>query len=454
MIGKAALLLVIGFSVLFLMFGHTFNSVSNQSVDNYVDYFNETEAHSLAHSGANLGANAVFMNSNWTTGYSNLHLNGGVINVSVQILNASQNIRQITSVGSYDGTSDTVQVILAPSRFSEYAYYSVSEGGSIWWTGKDTVYGPFHTQDNLRVYKHPVFGDGQKDNLQYTTDIKGNLIYYNNKYQDAPTLLGPFQTGVDKPLPNDGLQPLRDAAANGGFEIQQSSTTTTTMVDEYVPGSWQRVHGRWKYTPGYYQQVPTTTTSLDTVYVTFVKDSVQIKMGYSKPTTTYKTSEIAPDGVIYAQGMDLRLQGTVQGNYSVVSDGNIYLDGDIVYNTNPNTNPNSTDLLGIVAQNNVIMTDNAANHNNINIDAAIYCQNGSFTAQNYDTRPPSGNINLLGGITQNIRGAVGTFSTNWSGQEVIDSGFNKIYRYDKRLKHMFPPAFPTAGGFQIVSWKD
>lgn len=445
MVGKASLILVMGFSLIFLIFGRNYNKVSNESVENFASYYKETMAHNLASSGANLAANAVFNDNNWTAGYSNLDMDGGEINVNVQILNAAQNIRKITSIASYEGDEDTVEVTLSPSRFSQFAYYSQNEGGNIWWTGKDTVFGPFHTQDDMRADNHPVFGV-----VGYRTTIKGHLIYKDNESQDKPVFHGSFEDGVDMPLPSNGLQPLRDAATDDGLKINQSSSTTTTYEQRYVPGHWERVNGRWKYISGYFENYPTTTTSVDTVYITFMRDSVQIKLGIAKPATTYKTSEVAPNGVIYAQGMDMRIKGTVEGQCTVVSDGNVYLDDDIVYKNDPRTNSSSTDLLGITAQNNVLISDNDATQN-IKIEAAIYCQDGGFGADNYDGRSVDGTINLYGGITQNIRRAVGTYNSSTGSSA---SGFMKRYRYDERLMKMFPPLFPTTGGFSIVSWKE
>ncbi len=448
MVGKAALFLVMGFSVIFMIFGHDFNSASNQAIDNYTEYYTESVAHGLAESGANLAANAIFLDNTWMSGYSNLSDDDGEINVSIIDINPGEYIREIVSTGTFEGKTDTVEVIISPNRFSGFAYYSQVEG-NIWWTGKDTVFGPFHTQDNMQVAGHPVFGY-----IKYPTTCGGKLIYQYSKQADYPNFFGSFHDSSPLTLPDSGLQPLRNAAADGGFMIPQDSTSSTTYTQKWVRGTYTWVNGRYQYVPGHYESIPSTTTSLDTVYLDFLKDSIQVKMGYDKQPATYKTSKIAPNGVIYAQGMDVRLQGTVEGNYSVVSDGDVYLDNDIVYNTNPLTHPNSTDLLGILAEKNVIITENAANDNNINIDAAIYCQEDGFGAQNYKTRPVSGNINLLGGITQNIRGAVGTFTTNKSGEQIIDSGFNKIYHYDVRLSHMFPPYFPVCGGFKILSWKD
>ena len=447
MFGKASLFLVMGFSIIFLVFGQKYNALSNETVDNLTDYQNETIAHNLASSGANLGANAMFQDNNWTAGYS-IHMDGGDINVSVETVDATQNIKKIVSISNYEGDEDSVEVILSPNRFSQFAYYSQNEGSGIWWTGNDIVYGPFHTQDNLRADNHPQFGvEG------YRTTIRGNLIFKDNASSDRPVFHGSFQSGVDLPLPTDGLQPLRDAAADNGDKIAQSSSTITTTVQKWIPGGWQIVNGRWQYVWGHYITVPSTTTSVDTVYVTFVKDSVQIKMGYAKPSTTYKTSEVAPNGVIYAEGMDVRLKGTVEGQCTVVSDGNVYIDDDIVYQNDPRTNSSSTDLLGIVAQDKVLIADNNET-NDVNIDAAIYCQNFGFGAENYSTRSVDGNINLYGGITQNIRQAVGQYTTDYYGNISIVHGFNKRYRYDDRLMHMFPPFFPTTGGFSIVSWKE
>ncbi len=70
------------------------------------------------------------------------HFSGGQLNVTVQVLDAYKNIRKIVFNGSYHGITSTVEVTLSPSKFSKFAYYSVSEGGTIWWKASDTVWGP------------------------------------------------------------------------------------------------------------------------------------------------------------------------------------------------------------------------------------------------------------------------------------------------------------------------
>jgi hypothetical protein len=448
MAGKASLLLVMGFSMILLVFGNRLNRLSTDTVDNFTNYYSENMTHNLAVSGANLAANKIFMNTNWDAGFKNLKMNGGTLDVRVDVIDAARNIRKLTSVSTYEDNSDTVEVILTPNSFARFAYYSQYEGSGIWWTNRDTVFGPFHTEDNLRCDNHPVFGVGG-----YETTIRGRVEYHDHESSDKPVFHGSFHDGYPDPLNSNGLQPLREAAVDDGHKIEQSTSTTTTKENRWVPSHWERIHGRWVKVPGYFEEVITTTTAVDTAYVTFVNDSVRIKLGYDKPSTTFKTSELAPNGVIYSEGMDVRLQGTVEGQFSVVSDGNVYLDDDILYTHDPKINPSSTDLLGILAQNKVLITDNNATLN-IQVDAAIYCQDGGFGAENYSTRSVDGDIHLLGGITQNIRQAVGQYTSDKWGNITIIHGYNKRYRYDTRLGSIYPPFYPICGGFQIVSWKE
>lgn len=158
--------------------------------------------------------------------------------------------------------------------------------------------------------------------------------------------------------------------------------------------------------------------------------------------------------MIFANNAVVRLKGTVKGQYTIgcnstttsTGKGTVWLDDNIVYNKDPRQYPNSTDMLGICAENNVWITKNAANNSSININASVYCEKGSFRAQEPTTRPVSGNLNLLGGIIQQTQGGVGKAGTGGT----IVNGFAKRYRYDDRFMLASPPFFPGTGGFEIV----
>lgn len=406
MSGKATLLLIIGFSLIFLVVSKNFGDVSNRAVDNFVNYHKETVAHDIAVSGANIAANHIFRDPTWDDGYDDVPFQNGTMDISVQILDVFKNIRQITAEGTYQGYTYTAKVVLAPSKFSKFAYYSVSEGGTIWWTGSDTVWGPFHTQDYMRVYRHPVFYG------KATT--KKSLVYYKDEPTDKPYFLGGYEQGVDLPLPTNAVDNMEAIADDDGLKL----------------------------------------SGHDTVYMVFDRDSLRYRFSYNAVNTVVYLPSAAPNGLIFAKDCVLRLNGVVKGQYTIgcsststEGKGTIYLDDDIVFDRDPRIYPASNDLLGICAENSVLITNNIHNQSDINIHGSVYCEKGGFGAQNYDTRPISGNINLLGGIIQNTRKAVGTFGT--SG---IKSGFAKRYKYDDRLMVASPPFFPGTGGFEIVSW--
>jgi len=406
MSGKASLLVVMGFNLIFLVLSKNFGDVSSRTVDNYVNYYQGTVAHDIAISAANIAANQIFLDPTWDDGYSDIPFQGGSYDVQLAVIDPYKNIREITAEGNFGGKTSTVKVKFAPSKFSKFAYYSVSEGGTIWWTGNDTVWGPFHTQDYLRAAYHPVFYG------KATT--KKSLIYYTSQKADKPYFLGGYEQGVNLPLPSDAVDKMESFADDDGLKF----------------------------------------SGKDTVYLMFAGDSLKYKYKHSDPYLSLYLPAESPNGMIFAKDCVLRLKGTVKGQYTIgcsstmsLGKGTIYLDDDIVFNQDPRIHPTSNDLLGICAENSVYITDNIPNRSDINIHGSIYCEKGGFGAQNYDSRPKSGNINLLGGIIQNTRKAVGTFS---SGS--IKTGFAKRYAYDNRLLVASPPFFPGTGGFEIVSW--
>jgi hypothetical protein len=316
---------------------------------------------------------------------------------------------RITSTAEFMDQVSTVSVLLQPSSFSRFGYYSNIEG-NIWWISGDTVWGPMHTQDNLRVAGSPAF-------MQRATSLS-NIIYRNGPPPvDNPLFFGGYESGVSVTLPSN-LSPLLTAAQNGG-----------------------RVF-----------------TGPDSVYLEFqANGNVRWKQGASASWNVDLLTSFAPNGVIYANGTNVHVSGTVNGRVTVGAggttgankQGNIWLDNDLRYAQDPRSGP-SDDICGLVAENNILITENTNNNNNdFYVDASCFSRNGGFTAHNYDDRGVEGRIHLLGGIQQNKRGAVGTFSGD---PPSLKNGFLKDYQYDDRLMFDAPPFFPTTGNYEIVSW--
>jgi hypothetical protein len=402
--GKASLLLVIAFNIIFMIAGRHFNEMATRTTINSVDYFTDAKLHTLTSSGINLVANRLFLKSTQNDTTYNFSLDGGTITAVLTTLNQAQRIRQLVATGTYGSQTSSVKIVVKPSSFSKFAYFSDSEGGNIWWTSRDTVWGPFHTNDNLRIANNPVFYG--------KVTVGGTQIKYNN--QANAQYLGGYQEGINIPITTNGVSDAQTAAAAGG-----ANTTNQTLV-----------------------------------YFEFRGDSIRYRYSANGAWTYRLASAYAPNGVISFQNAEVHVKGTVKGQYTLAvsgpsnqNRGNIYIDDDLVYYSNPKTNPNSTDMLGLAAQQNIIITNNAANNNNVVIQASMYAERGSFTAENYNNRPVSGFIDLYGGITQYSRGPVGQFQGN-----NIVNGFSKRYRYDDRFMIQSPPAFPGTGKFEIVSW--
>lgn len=438
------MLLVLGFSTIFLVISNNFNSLVMDSVTNYSKYYEKTVAHNIAVSASNLAATQVFFNNDWIDGFPETEYGGGIFSTTVNILDSTT--KQILTISEFGEFVDTVIVTFQPSKFSKFAYFSEIEPSNIWWTTGDTVWGPMHVQGELSVKNRPVFwgkvtcqdgihydpNDGywdyQENGGHYETRWVRKRIGRRWRYVEEtywvvdydrvwvntadPQFYGGFDSGVNKPLPDDGVSNLLSVAQSNGVVFQGQ----------------------------------------DTVYLTFDEDSIKYRFSKNDLDTSVLAASFSPNGTIFAEEAVLRLKGTVEGQFTVgvsassSSNGKVFLDDDIVYKTDPRVT-NSTDLLGIVAFNDVMITNNAPNSSDINIHASIYSENGGFGSEDYASRPAGGSINLLGGIQQYTRRAVGTFS----GSTIV-SGFSKKYRYDDRLMLTSPPSYPGTGAFEIVSW--
>lgn len=401
--GKLSLYLVLGFSILYMIMGNSSNRLTTRTVENMVDYNANTQAHNIAVSATNLACNEIFLNGNWDDGYDDVDFGNGDFDVDVEVLDAWLNIRKLTTTGNYGGVSKTIEVIFKPSSFAKFAYLSISDPTNLYWSNKDTIWGPFHSQGNIKAYRHPVFYGKATTN--------GTVQYYQTEALDAPMFYGGFESGVNLTFPPNGLDNLQSMANDDGHVF----------------------------------------SGKDTVYLTFAGDSVKFRYEYSAKDSTVLASSFAPNGVIYADNSILRLQGEVKGQLTVACNGtapkgNIYLDDNITYQTDPRINPNSKDLLGIVSKNNVLITKNAANESSIDVHASVYCEKGGFGAGWSSFTEPNGNINLLGGIQNYSRVQIGVIA----GSEIW--GFNRRYKYDERLMIASPPGYPGTGLLEIVSW--
>jgi len=141
--------------------------------------------------------------------------------------------------------------------------------------------------------------------------------------------------------------------------------------------------------------------------------------GHKKTTTTY-TGDV-----------DVAAPSGLAGRLTIVADNDINIVDHVRYANNPETDPTSTDALGLIAKQNVVVETSAPN--NVDIYAHIIAQLGGFGVRNYSSGYSRGMLNVYGGIVNAVRNPVGI---------VGGAGYNKNYTFDKRFSTMPPPNYP------------
>lgn len=121
-----------------------------------------------------------------------------------------------------------------------------------------------------------------------------------------------------------------------------------------------------------------------------------VENGVGKVTINGTKLDMPSNGVIYVDGGNATVSGTVKGRVTVGagpssgwgSYGNIYIGGNIVYNTPPRNNPNDPmpavpDALGLVAYDDIVIPSSTYDANRtLQVDAALMCVHGSFHIDN------------------------------------------------------------------------
>lgn len=407
-------------------------------------YYEEQQARNLAKSMIDNAIETMKANNNWQGSIDlenvvNIGSMGGVVQDDItggvtgtvdisgdltSYIMSSSNIPSDNSVGTwdqykvlliststYEGLEVTTEVLMQRDSFSKYSYMTDSElsssGGNIWFMGSDNIYGPIHTNGVFKMSGSPSFyGLTTSPNLwQGHSTNPTSPNFYGGENFNAPTKDSPSSYELSK---------LSTAATSGGLkfsnqievEFYESGGDGYAKIREYSGSSW----GSW---------------------------------------TDYNMS--STNGIISTTGR-ADVSGVVKGPITLHSEDIIEIDGDITYVTSPLADSTSTDMLGLVSEGDVKLDQNAhtaSGSADVDVHASIMALNTSFYVENYSSGGVKGTINLLGGIVQKNRGAVGTFS----GSSMV-SGYAKNYQYDTRLRGTIPPSFPRESIFSIVYWKD
>jgi hypothetical protein len=408
--GKASIILVMGFAMVLGFLTVNLNTFATKAIGNMTTYHESTVAHNLALAGANTALSKVYQDTTWTgpitQSYNSPLLRGSFTASVINLGAAGKLMRCISAYPASTGETlrDTIEVSFNARKknsFSMFAWMTNFEGNVFWVTG-DSVWGRVHSNGNLHVNGKPVFFEKATTSKGFDPKpgVGANKAIYKAGYE----------TGVAEiQFPND-ISEIVNASTTGGKKY------TTDIWVTLSPGTASTGDGK----------VYIRTSSAGPIV-----DSIDL-------------ADASFNGALLSTGR-VNVKGTLDGKLTIASMTDVYVQDDVIYEQNPITGP-SDDLLGLVAESNVIVADNAANNSNCRIDACVFTRTGSFLAEHYNSRGLSGMLGVNGSIVQQTRGEVGQYAGS-----TLTSGFSKSYRYDPRLADptFRPPYYP---GFYVQTF--
>jgi len=171
------------------------------------------------------------------------------------------------------------------------------------------------------------------------------------------------------------------------------------------------------------------------------------------PDGPAKSYEGTPNGVVYVDGeldnlggdqdYDAHIQRDTQ--MTIACDNTMYLDDHILYEEDPREVEDAINILGLYSgRGNTLIADDAPYGMTVHAIFMGTNPDHGFGVENFRYKPPSGPLNILGGIIMDSYQAIGTF--NYYGQQ---SGYYKNFTYDYRLldREFAPPFFPVVEPF-------
>ncbi len=337
----------------------------------------------------------------------------GNYRVSIVYSNAPRTNYTITSTGTYGKVSKTLQLKIIGAAISKYAYWSQTElnpafGGPLWWVGEPGLEmlttGPVQTNGSLNIFGNPIFNGA-------VTEAGPSPNYYPGVASN-PNII--FLDGLTNNAPQINLPPIKSLGA-----IQNAAGMVLTGASTII------------FNPTGTITVTGTVKNLSGVV-----------------TATYNKTTINPpaNGVIFVKSNtnqtdgNVTVQGTVSGQLTVAADQNIYVSGSVAYNKDPRTNPSSTDLVGLVANQNITIVEASA-PTQLEMSGVLVALQGSFQVDQwwvYRGNSKTAVMDQFGSLINNVCGATGEM--DMSGN--LLGGWNQIQAYDARLATIAPPGFP------------
>lgn len=379
--------------------------------------------------------------------------NGSQGTYTVSIVATHQPISySITSTGTFNNVQKTLQLNILGAAISKYAYWAQVEGNASWWITGQTVFGPVHSNGSLEIYGNPVFDYGLVEESAAAPTYYSNTNNKNDPAYSNPAQI--WQDGLQNNSPQvllpakQTLTAIDTAATSSGLVLTGNSTVifnpngTLTVTGKVVNPSNCNTVTTYNNTTIAAPTAPANCPypkdshgnpiNCGVIYVQSSNTLTNVVNG----VTHFLCSSPSSDG-------NVTVQGTVNGEITVAADQNIYVSGNISYNDPPTRfgiaggDPNSTDLVGLVASQNI--TINTTAPKSLELDGVLVAIQGSVQAANANII--EGDMDQFGSLINNVLGILGYFDPSTG---LLTGGWNQLQSYDFRLLNIAPPGFPSA----------
>ncbi|MBH0053267.1 hypothetical protein I6E74_03675 [Salinibacterium sp. SWN139] len=426
---------------------------------------------------------------------------------------AGSGVIRVRSTGKVGTETRTIVADLRQSGFIDFLYFTDYEiqdpafsGANnscvkYWWDGRgnncgeiafsggDTVDGPVHSNDTIRICNASFLGNvttsyAPSSGLSYNPK---NSLGQNCSGQSFAVLNSPsFSPVIGMPATNS--QHLRETRSDlitdgvprpgclytGPTEINLNSNGTITVHSPWTIktqitgspatggsepiecGNVDRINSSsgdtFDLPPSnviYIQDVPAVSSDPNYWASNDEPDGLNCRsasgnrVGNGIGYPTYY--ETAPSSAYECRVGDLFVEGTLSGQTTLSAEHYVYVTDDITYNSVDD------DVLGLVgndavwvwnpvtSSNNTLLSDNHRR-----IDAAILSVGHTFAVQNPGAGSGRGTLTVNGAIAQKFRGIV----------RQGNGGYTKNYVYDTRLRFTAPPKFlsPVTTTYGVNVW--
>ena len=287
----------------------------------------------------------------------------------------------------------------------------------------DNIKGPLHTNDSITTCGSPTFGRSPSDVIEVGAPEPGWVQTADWCGSGTPNFVGTYTTNAPILTPPPTNAELKEVADPGDGQFEGNVTI-------FLQGNSMHVFddGVWRNNV----QVPANGV----IYVSN-DPNMACAEAYSPFTVDYADSGCG-NAYVAANGAGYTKPITIAAENDIIIYDDILRTG------------GSPGILGLIANNFVRVLHDYPNEtlescgdntgeigvDNLEIHAAIMAIQHSFIVDHYDCGRNLGTLKVVGAISQKYRGPVGTFS-----QDGGETGYNKDYNYDDRLRYLSPPYF-------------